>query len=71
MQEAMTVVLDYGFNTLKIHSVEANVNPGNAASIKLLKEMVLFVKLITAKIIITTAIFSTPLFILFINPFGR
>ena len=37
MQEAMTVVLDYGFNTLKIHSVEANVNPGNAASIKLLE----------------------------------
>lgn len=37
MQEAMTVVLDYGFNTLKLHSVEANVNPGNAASIKLLE----------------------------------
>lgn len=37
MQEAMKVVLDYGFNTLKIHSVEANVNPGNAASIKLLE----------------------------------
>ncbi len=37
MQEAMTAVLDYGFNTLNIHSVEANVNPGNAASIKLLE----------------------------------
>jgi ribosomal-protein-alanine N-acetyltransferase len=37
MQEAMKVVLDYGFNTLKIHSLEANVNPGNAASIKLLE----------------------------------
>ena len=33
----MKVVLDYGFNTLKIHSLEANVNPGNAASIKLLE----------------------------------
>src|SRR4030095_1006675 len=36
MQEAMTAVLDYGFNSLKLHSVEANVNPNNAASIKLL-----------------------------------
>ena len=37
MHEAMTAILDYAFNTLKIHSVEANVNPGNAASIKLLE----------------------------------
>jgi ribosomal-protein-alanine N-acetyltransferase len=37
MQEAMIVVLDYGFNVMKLHSVEANVNPNNAASIKLLE----------------------------------
>ena len=37
MQEAMTVVLDYGFNTIKLHSVEANVNPNNTRSIQLLE----------------------------------
>jgi ribosomal-protein-alanine N-acetyltransferase len=37
MQEAMTIVLDYGFNTMKLHSVEANVNPANTASIKFLE----------------------------------
>ena len=37
MNEALVKVLDYGFKTLKLHSMEANVNPGNAASIKLLE----------------------------------
>ncbi len=37
MQEAMTVVLNYGFKVMNLHSVEANVNPGNVASIKLLE----------------------------------
>lgn len=37
MQEALTAVLDFGFARLKFHSVEANVNPANAASIKLLE----------------------------------
>lgn len=37
MQEAMTAVLDYGFFVMRLHSVEANVNPANAASIKLLE----------------------------------
>ena len=37
MQEALTKVLDYGFRTLKLHSVEANVNPNNSASIRLLE----------------------------------
>lgn len=36
-QEAITAVLDYGFNTLKLRSIEANVNPANNASIKLLE----------------------------------
>jgi [ribosomal protein S5]-alanine N-acetyltransferase len=37
MQEALNAVLDYGFNTMNLHSVEANVNPNNAASINLLQ----------------------------------
>ena len=38
MQEAMTLVLKYGFEVLKLHSIEANVNPENIASIKLLEK---------------------------------
>ncbi len=37
MQEALTAALDYGFNTMQLHSVEANVNPDNLSSIKLLE----------------------------------
>ncbi|MEP6616093.1 MAG: GNAT family N-acetyltransferase [Ginsengibacter sp.] len=36
MEEAMKAVLDYGFNTLHFHSIEADVDPNNLASIKLL-----------------------------------
>lgn len=36
-QEALTTVLNYAFTILNLHSIEANVNPGNAASIKLLE----------------------------------
>ena len=38
MQEAIATVLKYGFETMLLHSVEANVNPGNEASIKLLEK---------------------------------
>lgn len=38
MQEAMTAVLDYGFKKMKLHSVEANVNPANTSSIKILEK---------------------------------
>lgn len=38
MHEALTAVLAYGFEVLKLHSAEAIVNPGNHASIKLLKK---------------------------------
>ncbi len=38
MHEALAKVLDHGFSLMKLHSVEANVNPKNAASIKLLKK---------------------------------
>ena len=38
MQEAIEQTLDYGFSIMNLHSVEANVNPGNMASIKLLEK---------------------------------
>ncbi len=38
ISEAMTVVLDYGFAVMKLHSIEANVNPDNIASSNLLKK---------------------------------
>lgn len=37
MSEALQAVLNYGFNTLGLHAMEANVNPDNAASIQLLE----------------------------------
>lgn len=36
MKEAMTTILDYGFNIMNLHSVTANVNPENIASKQLL-----------------------------------
>lgn len=36
MQEAIITSLNYGFNSMLLHSVEANINPGNEASKKLL-----------------------------------
>ncbi|MEO8712220.1 MAG: GNAT family protein [Parafilimonas sp.] len=38
MQEAISAVLDYGFKVMYLHSVEANVNPGNEASVKILEK---------------------------------
>ncbi len=38
MQEAMKVALDYAFDVMLLHSVEANVNPLNAASAKILEK---------------------------------
>ena len=37
MTEALTEVVKYGFTKMKLHSIEANVNPQNSASIKLLE----------------------------------
>jgi [ribosomal protein S5]-alanine N-acetyltransferase len=37
MQEAVKPVLDYGFKQLQLHTIEANVNPDNEASIKVLE----------------------------------
>ena len=38
MQEAITAVINYGFNVLQLHSIEGNVNPANTASIMLLEK---------------------------------
>mgnify|MGYP001329891701 CR=1 FL=1 len=32
MKEALLRVIDYGFSTMKLHSIEAHINPENAAS---------------------------------------
>lgn len=36
MQEALPMIIDFGFNSLNLHSIEAAVNPLNIKSIKLL-----------------------------------
>lgn len=37
MREAMNTLLKFGFEKINLHSVEANVNPNNKASINILK----------------------------------
>ena len=37
MNEALRTVLEYGFNVMKLHSVEANTNPENKESIRVLE----------------------------------
>lgn len=37
MQEALQAVVDYGFRVLKLHSIEAIVDPGNTASARVLE----------------------------------
>ncbi len=39
MTEAILAAIDYGFNTMKLHSIEAQVNVNNEASIGLLKKV--------------------------------
>ena len=38
MQEALSAVINFGFNTIGLHTIEANVDKDNAASIKLLEK---------------------------------
>jgi ribosomal-protein-alanine N-acetyltransferase len=38
MHEALAKVINFGFNEFCLHSIEANVNPANASSIKLLEK---------------------------------
>jgi ribosomal-protein-alanine N-acetyltransferase len=37
MKEAIVAVLDFGFNVMRLHSVEANINSGNDASASVLE----------------------------------
>ena len=37
MQEALVEAIKYAFGYINLHSIEANVNPGNQASVKLLE----------------------------------
>jgi ribosomal-protein-alanine N-acetyltransferase len=39
MKEALQAVIDFGFNTIHLHSIEAHINPGNAASAMLLEKL--------------------------------
>ncbi len=38
MQEAISAVIEYGFGPLKLHSIEAHINPANAASAGILEK---------------------------------
>ncbi|MDQ6901755.1 MAG: GNAT family N-acetyltransferase [Bacteroidota bacterium] len=37
MKEAILAVIDFGFNNMNLHSIEANINPGNEASARILE----------------------------------
>jgi ribosomal-protein-alanine N-acetyltransferase len=37
MHEAMMAIVDYGFNGMHLHSIEANIHPGNLASQRVLE----------------------------------
>ncbi len=37
MKEALLRVIDFGFKDMQLHSIEANINPSNAASARLLQ----------------------------------
>ena len=39
MKEAIIRIFDFGFNDLKLHSIEANINPKNENSRRLLKKL--------------------------------
>lgn len=38
IQEAVLTVIGYGFETLRLHSIEAHINPGNLASARILEK---------------------------------
>ncbi len=37
MQEVLSVVINYGFKEMKLHTIEADVDPRNVSSIRLLE----------------------------------
>jgi len=38
MNEALKAVIDFGFNTIQLHSIEAHINPNNVASAGILEK---------------------------------
>ena len=39
MTETLKTLIKFGFDKINFHSIEANVNPGNISSIKLLEKI--------------------------------
>lgn len=39
MKEAILTVIDYGFSVMKLHSIDANINPGNMRSAAILESV--------------------------------
>ncbi len=39
MQEALTAILPYGFNTMNLNRIEAQIHPNNTASLKLMPKL--------------------------------
>ena len=39
MSEAVEAIIDYGFNALRLHRIEAFIGPDNVASLRLIKKM--------------------------------
>lgn len=39
MEEAVSAAIAYGFNAMKLHSIEAHINPGNTGSAALLEKL--------------------------------
>jgi ribosomal-protein-alanine N-acetyltransferase len=38
MKEALPAIIEYGFETMKLHSIEADLDPGNSQSVTLLEK---------------------------------
>jgi ribosomal-protein-alanine N-acetyltransferase len=54
MQEAITAVINYGFNVLQLHSIEGNVNPPTLHRSCYWKKINLYAKRISGRTIIIT-----------------
>jgi ribosomal-protein-alanine N-acetyltransferase len=39
MNEAVRAIIDFGFNSMQLHSIEAHINPANAGSAAILEKM--------------------------------
>ncbi len=64
MSEAITAVIDFGFNQIKLHTIEARINPANVASSKILLKHSFIKEDTLKKAIFITIPFSIVRFIL-------